>query len=273
MRDTHIDLRETHCIGAGTKERLLSPHQYSVMRNHGMTLCGLSDTDDQFLFIRKRPRHAQILLALDGSGEVLVDGQWQALHPGEAYVTPIGINHAYRARGQWRVAWVAYAASACIPQTYPQIIKCPDNELAHLMESVLREALGPADRLALAAWFQLIHTNVRRIIGADRSVDRLDRMWETVHQDLAAEWTAGDLARLLSVSEEHLRRLCQKRFQVSPLRHLCDLRMQHAASLLHSSDLQIATIASQVGYHNAFAFATAFKRWSALTPSAYRQGK
>jgi transcriptional regulator GlxA family with amidase domain len=47
--------------------------------------------------------------------------------------------------------------------------------------------------------------------------------------------------------------------------------MQRAAHLLRSTPMSITQIASLVGYENAFAFSTAFKRFFALNPSTFRQ--
>jgi len=46
--------------------------------------------------------------------------------------------------------------------------------------------------------------------------------------------------------------------------------MRRAASLLTGSERRIDAIATAVGYENAFAFSTAFKRHMKKTPSAYR---
>jgi AraC-like DNA-binding protein len=47
--------------------------------------------------------------------------------------------------------------------------------------------------------------------------------------------------------------------------------MTLAADLLHDTDRTIATVAREVGYHDAFAFSVAFKRASGVSPSAWRR--
>jgi len=48
-------------------------------------------------------------------------------------------------------------------------------------------------------------------------------------------------------------------------------RMTIAADLLHDTDHTLATIAREVGYHDAFAFSVAFKRAHGTSPSAWRR--
>ena len=46
--------------------------------------------------------------------------------------------------------------------------------------------------------------------------------------------------------------------------------MERAAALLMFSGTAVAAVATQVGYDNAFAFSTAFKRVWGMSPATYR---
>ena len=72
------------------------------------------------------------------------------------------------------------------------------------------------------------------------------------------------------MSGENLRRLCQRETGRGPMHHLTQLRMQRAAMLLESTAHKIEKIARTVGYANAFAFSTAFKRHMGVSPAAFR---
>ena len=56
----------------------------------------------------------------------------------------------------------------------------------------------------------------------------------------------------------------------APLTHLTRWRLALAADLLAGTDLTLTTIASRVGYANAFALSAAFKRVHGTSPSNYR---
>jgi AraC-like DNA-binding protein len=55
------------------------------------------------------------------------------------------------------------------------------------------------------------------------------------------------------------------------MRQLAILRMRRAGMLLESTDQKIGAIARAVGYDNAFAFSTAFKRYAGASPAQYRE--
>ena len=49
------------------------------------------------------------------------------------------------------------------------------------------------------------------------------------------------------------------------------VRMEKAKRLLYSSDYSIQTISSMVGYNDPFTFSKAFKKYSQVSPSKYRE--
>jgi transcriptional regulator GlxA family with amidase domain len=53
------------------------------------------------------------------------------------------------------------------------------------------------------------------------------------------------------------------------MRYVTRLRLRHAASLLASHIYSVELVARKVGYTNAFAFSTAFKREMGASPSDY----
>jgi len=53
------------------------------------------------------------------------------------------------------------------------------------------------------------------------------------------------------------------------MRHLTCLRMRHAVSLL-SAGAKVGAAAHALGYENAYAFSTAFKRHMGRTPSDFK---
>lgn len=73
------------------------------------------------------------------------------------------------------------------------------------------------------------------------------------------------------LSPTHLRRICAAESQMSPLRKLAALRMEHAKTLLSVMDMKIAEVAALAGYANMFAFSAAFKRQAGIPPSEWRE--
>ena len=88
---------------------------------------------------------------------------------------------------------------------------------------------------------------------------------------LAAAWDLTRMARCAGVSEESLRRLCQRYLKRSPMAQLTRMRMQAAADILRYTDEKLASVALRLGYADAFSFSAAFKRTMGRSPQTFRK--
>jgi AraC-like DNA-binding protein len=91
-----------------------------------------------------------------------------------------------------------------------------------------------------------------------------------LHTDPAHRWTVAELAAKTGLSRAAFAARFTRQVGEPPLTYLTRWRMTLAADLLHDADGTIATIARDVGYHDAFAFSVAFKRAHSISPSAWR---
>jgi len=87
---------------------------------------------------------------------------------------------------------------------------------------------------------------------------------------LAQPVTLRELAEAAGVSVFHFSRGFRNAIGEPPLRHLARLRIRAACSLLVETDAPVWQIAAAVGYRSPQAFARAFERFCACTPSAHR---
>lgn len=75
----------------------------------------------------------------------------------------------------------------------------------------------------------------------------------------------------LQISRYRLCREFSKQFGISPIQYLNMQRINAAKNLLHSTDMPIHEIASNVGIDNANHFINIFKKFTNQTPYSYRQ--
>jgi AraC-like DNA-binding protein len=83
-------------------------------------------------------------------------------------------------------------------------------------------------------------------------------------------WTVGSLGAHVGFSRAALARRFALRMGEPPLTYLTRWRLALAADLLVGTDQTLASIASRVGYANAFALSAAFKRVHGESPRKYR---
>lgn len=84
-------------------------------------------------------------------------------------------------------------------------------------------------------------------------------------------WTVSSLARNVGLSRAAFAKRFVLASGMSPLRYLCQVRLELAAGLLQSSEASLAELARAVGYASEFAFSRAFKRQYGVAPSLFRR--
>lgn len=267
------DLRGIHSVGPDTREWVVAGSSVPALSGSGIELCGVSAARPGFAFVRHAWDRSQLLLSLSPGGRCLVDGSWRDLAAGEGYLTPAGATHAYhcRPRTSWLLVWAilveADGSARRLTADRPVIVAGDARPLHDAILNLHRESLGAADPMLARLWADVVIALVARHLAPVRTDQRLWRLWEEVDADLARPWTLGDLARLAGLGGEQLRRLCLRHLGASPVQHLTRLRMRRAATILGSGGRQVAEVARAVGYENAFAFSTAFRRHHGVPPS------
>ncbi|MBO0915323.1 AraC family transcriptional regulator [Streptomyces laculatispora] len=88
----------------------------------------------------------------------------------------------------------------------------------------------------------------------------------------AHPWTVAALADRTGVSRAGLARRFTELVGEPPMAYLTGWRLAVAADLLRETDATVEAVARKVGYSQAFAFSTAFKRVRGVGPQDYRNG-
>ena len=92
-----------------------------------------------------------------------------------------------------------------------------------------------------------------------------------IEEHLAEPIALEVLATMVGLSACYLCRAFRQSFGVPPLRYQMRQRIERAKALLAKSAASVTHIGCIVGYNDASAFCTAFRRVAGLTPNAYRR--
>lgn len=79
------------------------------------------------------------------------------------------------------------------------------------------------------------------------------------------------LPEIAGVSNPTLIRMFHQYCGKSPMEHLTEMRMELAKNLLESTDLSIKEIAGRVGYNDPLYFSSVFRKFSGMSPRAFRR--
>jgi len=270
------NLREIHSLGPATREWLVRAGQVPAFGRMQTRVAGYTDAGRGYAFVRHAPVFSQLLACVGGEGEALVDGRWQRFPAGHAYLTAPRALCAYhvRPRRRWQVAWILYHESRRLPGlepgTPPRLVRADATGLHLAIQGLCHEAAAESGSAALELWAALVHRLAMQMLSPGAGNPALGHLWSAAHRDLGGDWNLKRMAAVAGMSQESLRRLCLEEVGRPPLAHLTRLRMNLAADVLGHTDEKIAAVAERVGYGDAFAFSTAFKRAMGVSPKRFR---
>jgi len=152
-----------------------------------------------------------------------------------------------------------------------------------LGRAIFREAVAPgfAASLFTESLGLAILVEIARYDGAPRSDDDLRRgglaAWQMrrlesyVGDNLSADISLDELARLIGISVRQLSRAVRQEKGASVHRWIANLRLLEARRLLIETDIPIGEVARRCAFHSSTAFAAAFRTASYFSPAEFRR--
>ena len=98
----------------------------------------------------------------------------------------------------------------------------------------------------------------------------IDKVCAYIKKHYTEELRLDDLASIAHLNKNYLVRQFKRKFGISPINYLINIRMEHAKKFLAETNLPIKTIASNCGYTDPSFFNSYFKKHFSITPVAYR---
>jgi AraC-like DNA-binding protein len=109
------------------------------------------------------------------------------------------------------------------------------------------------------------------LLSAEAERDEPGSSPGALHASPQHRWTTAKLANEIGMSRVALSARFTKLVGKPPMAYLCGWCMTLAADSLPDTDATVADVAHNVGYDNAFAFGTAFKRTYGHSPTTWRR--
>ena len=130
-----------------------------------------------------------------------------------------------------------------------------------------------AEAAALFLATHLLSTFADRSLVEGAGNRELGLLEDYMIANLGSDISLGDIASVVGITRFRLIRLCKQQWGETPMQHLTRLRMERGRQLLRMTSLSIIEIALECGYTNPSHFAVAFRRFSGVSPRAYRTGQ
>lgn len=176
--------------------------------------------------------------------------------------------------------------TASIPVVFMSAVSCPDSQLMAL-RSGARDFIAYQTNVQLVMERIRLHLGLKEVVGnkgqpnKNKGWDGLSRLPARHHlvdavqqyvlDNLSDCLTAESLAEMFGTTARRLNELFKTSCGVTVHDFVRSSRMRYAMQLLRQTDMAVTNVAVESGYVNPANFATAFRQYSGLSPSVYRQ--
>jgi AraC family transcriptional regulator len=149
-------------------------------------------------------------------------------------------------------------------------------KLATLIESGAADHRRYAEALGVVLAHELVRTETARrsseaLISGGLAAWQRRKAVAYIEEHLAEAISLAALAELVGLSACYFCRAFRQSFGMPPQRYQLSQRIERAKTLLARHAASVTDVGLGVGYNDASAFCTAFRRITGLTPSAYRR--
>ncbi len=216
-----------------------------------------------------------IHLVEEGEGWVERNGQRTYLQAGDAFVIYPDEVVTYQSdeRNPWTYAWIAFfgdfASSVMQGATTRLFPRFRKSGLLALKSSIEGEI---CDQIAaLKVLFSVLDA-----IKSERKKEEKDvvsQAVQTIENNYFRNLDVSSLARSLHVSRAHFTTVFTQKIGESPYSYLTKIRIRKAEEFLTATSLSVTEIAYSVGFSSIERFSEMFKKYTSLSPLAYRKQK
>jgi AraC family transcriptional regulator len=102
---------------------------------------------------------------------------------------------------------------------------------------------------------------------------KLNKVTDFINDKLDHDLSLAEMATVAGLSRFHFARAFRRSTGITPLQYLMRRRVERAKELLQNRDLPLAQIGLLAGFKNQSHFTTLFRKFTSLTPKAWRELK
>ena len=117
----------------------------------------------------------------------------------------------------------------------------------------------------------LAYASAQKPAGDPADPYQLDKIAEQLRSNPFDKYDFHRIARNLKISDDHFRRIFQKKHQLTPHAYLHHQRMLRATELLTTTHMRIKEIVYSCNFRSLIDFSRAFRKFSGMSPRQYRE--
>lgn len=199
---------------------------------------------------------------------------------GQGFLITPSMMHEYHSSKDrpWKYFWVIFSGedAAAVCEKYISIdennvfeFKSAELKIMDLFVNITRNQRRLTEAQALAYFYTLLSCHETTANITDNHYVQLAKKYMETH--IYRKLTVTEVASVLGISDRYMYNLFIKHLGISPKQYLNDLKINHAQSLLKTTDYTISEIATSIGIYDVLAFSRFFKNHVGISPTEFRK--
>ena len=234
--------------------------------------------------------HFQILYALDGEGEIFIDGKKYDFSSDQVVLIVPNCVHSIQASAKLTVLVLAFSASILNHFLDNEIIRTVQHkslyynldsikasEVRQLLRKMLFEQTNYDElcKYSLAVYLTELLLILKRLKEEKTVLNAHDRragqIKDYIDMNYFQNITADDLSLKFGISPRYINEIYKSKYHETPLQYLQKIRIDRSKVLLIETDKDIVTISFEVGYETLSSFYRSFRNLVGMSPNKFRR--
>ncbi len=246
--------------------------------------------DENFVVNRPEGLGEFLLLIIKTKARFFYEGEWHHILPNTVMLYCDTTPQLYKADDCGYVDdWIHFTMSrkereSIFCRGIPFDTPIPLHETIGLSEIIAKMSyeyysMNPHQKENLGLYMQLLVNRIAdQILESNRQqehsiyYERFTYIRSMIYNNPKEQWCVDDLAKKLHMSRSAVQHLYKQIFNTNVISDVITSRIEHAKHLLYMTDLSVAQIGQECGYHNEIHFFRQFKERTGTTPAKYRKG-
>ena len=236
-----------------------------------------------FDFIAHVHHNIEVLVCLDGTLDVTCSSCQKSLNRGDMMIAFSNDIHSYSSASQGKGIIILVnpsilpAISATLSdRKYENYISDCGNTFLDLTKSILHEYNTDCCHEIIVGYLYILFGTAFKKLSFSPDKDSLNSdLFSTMLEYISEHYTEDISLKLLSkkfyIDVCHISRMFTSRLSCGFLTYIHELRVEHAKTLLHHSELSISNIMYKSGFSHQKTFNRVFKQFTNQTPREYRR--
>lgn len=236
----------------------------------------------QWVWDSNKRDHYNLWICLEGVAEIVCDGVCYPVKPWTAFLFPPGMVVLGTSTGDclrnFTVHWLPHESEGVGGEISVLGVQLRDIEVAKPLINYLLRLPVYRDAFAQQQMEQFA-IGLMGVVWRECHSPRVGVFDGLIYQQIERLRSGQDLfisvdalAAELNISRIHYTRCFSRLTKDSPNRFLINLRIERACVLLKETDWTIETIASTIGYADAYFFSRQFRSVQGVSPGGFREG-